>query len=432
MRFLAQRKRVVDMYMKKNTLQFRSLLSFFLPKGKDELYLLLGLVIFYSSYAFYIVINTSVIDNIAFGTDTFFSFDAPEIYAQGYQSMIPHPLMKYFTAPIIFIGNALAILFETYKAKTVFWTIICVLLISLSSVYIYRYLKNIVELKKHISYFLTSIFSVTSTNLILSFTPESYTLSLFLLTFTLYFYSYSIKYDIKVNFLSNITIATLLGGTTITNYVLAVIPMFYTKDNLKLTIKKIALIGVSVLIIFLWLQLQYNFLFDVKTRLLYFTTPRGAYYEHAIDWFFGAAVFFPKVISYFNTVFNRNEYVIHMEFYHHWWQYLFIGVLGILLLYSIYKNRKNKHVQIVFLYFLTSVFIHLIIKYGIDEPMIFGGHWVYIVPILLGWLYKSLSNKTEKKYYTLLLIVMFIGLFINNALQMKNFITVALDIFPPV
>lgn len=32
-------------------------------------------------------------------------------------------------------------------------------------------------------------------------------------------------------------------------------------------------------------------------------------------------------------------------------------------------------------------------KYGINDEMIYGGHWVFIVPIFIGWLYKSLSKK---------------------------------------
>ena len=415
--------------IKANLSQIKELFCSFLPQNRDEVFLLLGLIVFYSSYAFYIVVNTSVIDNLEYRTDTFFSFDAPEIFDKGYQSMIPHPLLQYFTSPIIFIGNLLTILFGTYKAKTVLWAAFCMLLISMSSVYIFRYLREITEIKKGVSLLITLMFAVMSTNLVLCFTPESYTISLFLLTFTLYYYSKCIKQNKAVTLLSNLTLATLLGGTTITNYAMGIIPMFYTKDNIRLTLKKVAVIACSIVLIFAWLQIQYDFIFDVKKRMLYFTTPRGAFYEHAIDWFFGAPVLLPKVIPFFNTVFNRNEYVVSMEFYHHWWQYLFVGITAFLLLFSIIKNRKNKYVQIITLFLSVNIFIHLIVKYGIDEPMIFGWHWIYVIPILFGWLYASVEGRL-KTAILFLFSILFIALFVNNMFEMKNFVYAALDIFP--
>ena len=41
-------------------------------------------------------------------------------------------------------------------------------------------------------------------------------------------------------------------------------------------------------------------------------------------------------------------------------------------------------------YLSIDFVIHFIIRYGMNEAILFGGHWMFAVPILLGWLYTRL------------------------------------------
>ena len=172
-------------------------LSLFFPKGKTEKVIFFGFLLFYSSFAYYLAYNTSIIDNL-FGVDIYFSFDNPTIFHNGTTYPEAHPLMKYIVYPIIFIGKILRYFF-VYKVKTFFWTFICTSLISFSSVYIYRYLSQIVELKRRISVLLTLIYGAMSTNLILCFTTESFTFTAFFLSFMVFFFPFSLKYQKRIS-----------------------------------------------------------------------------------------------------------------------------------------------------------------------------------------------------------------------------------------
>ena len=54
------------------------------------------------------------------------------------------------------------------------------------------------------------------------------------------------------------------------------------------------------------------------------------------------------------------------------------------------NNLKNKYVQLLLMYLSIDFVIHFIIRYGMNEAILFGGHWMFAIPILLGWLYTRL------------------------------------------
>ncbi len=108
------------------------------------------------------------------------------------------------------------------------------IIISLTVLQVFKYLKNIIRLPLRISLLLTFFFGVFSTNIILSFTPENFTYTLFLLS--LYNHYAAIKLDreektpVAALSLAGITI----GGLTITNFVKVFIPLLFEKIFFKL------------------------------------------------------------------------------------------------------------------------------------------------------------------------------------------------------
>lgn len=414
--------------LKINLKQIKDVCLQLIPRSKQEWGLFIGFSLLYASYSFIFLFHTSIVDNISIPVDTYFSFDTPSIYHTGYQSVPPHPLMRYITAPFLFLGNCLEVLFNNYKAKTLFLGLLCIILVSLSNVYIYRYLRKVISLGLNISLLLTLFYAFTSTNLVLPFTPESYTISLFLLTFIIYYYSYCIKENKGVTFLSNLSFTVLLGGVTITNAAMGVIPMFFTKDKFKHSLKKLSIIIFCVGLIILWVHLQNDFILDVKKRLLWLTYMTFQYYEHAIDLYVGAPVLFPEIKVGMHELLQTN--VIVTDVYRSWWQYTFIGILFFLMILSLGINYKNKYLQMLALFYGLNLFIHLIIKYGINEPLIYGAHWIYIIPIFLGWLYKSLKKESLKKMLFLLISLLFVVMLVNNVIRMIDFANLSLAIFP--
>lgn len=407
-------------------MKHKNILNHLIPENKKELKLLCLLMVFYFSYSSLLIIKSSIIDNDVLA-DLYFSFDNNPIFKFGYQSIPPHPLLKYLTSPIILIGDLLVSLTGIYKLKTFLWVILCNYMIASSVLFIFKYLKNVINLNDRISVLLSVLFAITSILLILSFTPESFTISVFVITFIIYYTSLHLKKNKEIPTSEKIILSTIATGITITNFIICNIPYFFTKKPFKEKVKDLVILSIPMAIIFAWIGFRHSFIADTKSRLSWFTHTTGEFYEHVIDLFFGSPFFFSQL--WIHKLRNDDTDVISMDYYHHWWQYLFIAIISSLIIASLIRNYKSKFVQILFLILVFNILIHIVIKYGLDEPFMFAAHWIYIVPLLLGWLYKSVSSEQQKNLYKLYLVIGIIMLF-NNMHTLYNFINTAIKLFP--
>ena len=80
--------------------------------------------------------------------------------------------------------------------------------------------------------------------------------------------------------------------------------------------------------------------------------------------------------------------------------------------------------------FAVDLFITGVLKYGISEGFIFGGHWVFIIPMLLGWMYQGLKNNRQKTIFDVVMIGMFVSLLIINAYRLSQIFDFALKYYP--
>ncbi|WP_163318407.1 DUF6080 domain-containing protein [Dysgonomonas sp. 520] len=417
---------------KENFRQLGEVLKLLLPQGKQECILFAGFFVFYFSYSILLVFNTSVIDNQHLIYDVYFSFDNPIIYNKGYVYMEGHPLMVYFTYPFLLLGNCLGT-FLGYKAKTVLLVLLCLFFISMSVVYVYRYLKEIVKVEGFALSLFVLFYGFFSTSLILCFTPESFTVTAFLLSFTIYYYAHCMQQGKGVRLLTNGFFAIGLGGITVTNFAKGIVPMLFAKESRKTIVRKIIIVGVVFGLCILWIQYKYDFISQIKFRLdSNISLPsRGVYYEKIIDMLFCGPILMPGIFLDSIRVYGLMETVISVDYYRHWWQYAFALTLFATLAYSVVKNYKNKYVQVLLLMLSVDIVIHAIIRYGLRDSFIYGGHWVFIVPMLLGWLYSTLKELRYRKIMLVVVSVLFVVMLVNNIYQLVDFVNLSIENFPP-
>lgn len=415
---------------------FKFLSKALLPQKKEEKLLFLILLLIYLSYSIYIALSTSVIDNMSYETDIYFSYDNPLILKLGRTQISGHPLLMLFYYPFVLIGNGLAYL-VTFKAKTLLFVLLSSSMISMSSVYIFRYLREIIEIKRSVAYLITLFFAFFSTNLLLCFTPESFTLSAIFLAFNVYYNSSYIKKQKSPAFLSNIVLADfILGGITLTNVAKGIVPVLFFKEKKISILKKVVLLGVIFLAILCIVQLisivflSKNFFESIFIHRESFTNSAlggSSLFQMVFTHFFGSPIFFPPMMNY--TAYNSTmQYIIEGN-YSYWWQYTFVALILATVVASLVKNYKNPFVQMIFLLFLIDIIIHCVMKFGINQPFIYGAHWVYCIPLLFGWLYNKLKEK-QAKAFVVFLICMFVGLIINNLYHLTDFINMAQSLYP--
>ena len=342
-----------------------------------------------------------------------------------------HPLANYFFNWI----REFALLFSNGKMNETLRLVLAWcsnFAVSLSLVQIYKYLKNIITLPKKISLLILLFFSFFSTPILLSFTPETYTYTLLFLVLFNYYAALKLRKDEKIPATALALAAVSIGGLTVTNVVKVYIPLLFEKGvfrnwrkfrNLVLR----GLISVSVFVLLFMYRLDFKFLnFLNKSGEQYekFSNPKVTpIWDMIASWFFGGNMLFSGFVTrdYHNK--KGFEYkALFMDVYTSWIPYVFVGAVLILVLWSFVKNFKYKFVQILMISLLVDIVIHCVLKFGLHTSYIYGGHFIFVVPLLLGWLFYGYKDSPKTVSFLYVTVsVLFFYLIVNNIFRMTEF-----------
>lgn len=410
--------------------KFKDFLKTIFPSTKFEVLLFMIFISVYGILGSFIALNYRIIFDDRIPWDAYFSFDNRAIVMTG-GGFERHPLANYFFDWI----REFAFLFSDGKKDETFRLVLAWcsnFAISLSLIQIYKYLKNIIVLPKKISLLIIAFFAFFSTNILLSFTPETYTYTLFFLVLFNYYAALKMRKGEKIPAPALIFAGVTVGGLTVTNIVKVYIPLLFEK-NIFTQWKKFGngvlriLASVAVFLLLFLNRLDFNFFrFLEKTEEQYekFSNPKATpVWDMIASWFFGGNMLFAgfEVRDYHNK--KGFEYkALFMDVYESWIPYLFVAAVLILVIWSSVKNFKNKLVLVLMISFLVDIVIHCILKFGLHTSYIYGGHFVFVYPLLIGWLFYAYKNapKTLSFLYSIVWIL-FIYLVLNNVFRMEEF-----------
>ncbi|GAA4164848.1 hypothetical protein GCM10022217_36090 [Chryseobacterium ginsenosidimutans] len=378
----------------------------------------------------YIAINYKIIFDNRIPWDAYFSFDNKSIVLYG-GSFERHPLSYYFFNWI----RELALLFSNGKMDGNFRFALAWfsnIAVSLSVLQIFKYLKNIIRLPLIINLLLILFFGSFSTTILLSFTPENFTYSLFFLTLFNHYSAIKLKKEEKIPVLALAFSGISIGGLTVTNIAKVFIPVAFEKSLFR-SWKKFGnaafrVIFTCICFILLYLNridFKYENIFS-KTNEQYekFSNVRSTpTWDMLLSYFFGGNILFSNFIIRDKHNMQGFDYKgIIMDVYSSWVPYIFITVLLALIFWSYFKNFKNKLTQVLMISFLLDIIIHCIMKFGLHTSYIYGGHFVFIYPLLLGWLFYGYRESPKMlSFLTVVVCILFAYLATNNYLRMTEF-----------
>ena len=402
------------------------------PSKKSEVAVFLFFLVAYGTLAFVIARDYRIVFDNRIPWDAYFSFDNRAIVMTG-GGFERHPLSNYFFSWM----KELALFISGGKMDANFRMVLALLsafTVSLSLVQIFKYLRNIIRLPLWLSVLILVFFSIFSTNILLSFTPETYTYTLFLLCLFNYYAALKLRKGEKISGAA-LALATVgVGGLTITNAAKVFIPVAFEKDLFKsfknilnAALRGIIAVAVFVLLYLYRLNFDINRIFD-KTGEQYdkFSKPKiTPLWDMISSWFFGGNMLFSNLIirDYHNKKGFQYK-ALFMDVYSSWIPYVFVALVLILVFWSWFKNFKNKLVQILMISLLFDVIIHCVLKFGLHTSYIYGGHFVFVFPLMIGWLFYGYRN--SPKWLSLLgvlLLVITVYLGANNFIRMEEFFT---------
>ena len=410
--------------------KFFDFLKTVFPSTKFEFLLFFVFLSIYGALGTYIALNYRIIFDNRIPWDAYFSFDNRAIVMTG-GGFERHPLANYFFDWI----REFALLFSDGKKDATFRLVLAWcsnFAVSLSLIQIYKYLKNIIRLPKHISLLLISFFGLFTTTILLSFTPETYTYTLFFLVLFNYYAALKLRKEEKIP-ASALALATIsIGGLTVTNAVKVFIPVLFEK-NLFRSWKKFGgavlrvMISVAVFVLLFLYRLDFKFLnFLNKSGEQYekFSKPKFTpLWDMIMSWFFGGNMLFPKfVIRDYHNKKGFYYKALFMDVYDSVFAYVFVAAVLILIFWSYFKNFKNKLVQILMISFFVDIIIHCVLKFGLHTSYIYGGHFIFVVPLLIGWLFYGYKNSPRMLAFLFVTVsILFFYLGMNNLLRMEEF-----------
>lgn len=410
--------------------KFINFLKLVFPSSYTELAVFLFFITCYGVLGSYIAIHYRIIFDNRIPWDAYFSFDNKSILMTG-GSFERHPLSYYFFNWVrefaLFISGGKM---DAGFRLTLAW--LSNIIISLNILQIFKYLKNIINLPLQLILLLVLFFGMFSTNIILSFTPENFTYTLFLLSLYNYYAAIQLKKEEKTSALALSLAGITIGGLTITNFVKVFIPLLFEKNLFK-NWKKIGSAAVRVIIAVICYVLLYLNRIDFKYQAIFSKTNQQyekfsnvesmPTWDMILSFFFGGNILFPSfIISDKHNMKGFNFKALYMDLYTSIFPYIFVGTILILISWSYIKNFKNKWVQIVMLSFFIDIIIHCVMRFGLHTSYIYGGHFVFVYPLLIGWLlYAYGSSPKILSFLTVTISVLFIYLLANNWFRMSEF-----------
>ncbi|MEY8758395.1 DUF6080 domain-containing protein [Chryseobacterium tongliaoense] len=411
-------------------LKFFNFFRLIFPSSYIELGVFLFFITAYGILGSYIAINYTIIFDSRIPWDAYFSFDNKSIVMTG-GSFERHPLAYYFFNWI----RGLAFLISDGKTDVTFRLTLAWfsnIAVSLSVIQVFKYLKNIIGLPLMLSLLLVFFFGIFSTCILLSFTPENFTYTLFLLCLYNHYAAIKLKKEEKTPALALAFAGITIGGLTVTNIVKVFIPLLFEK-NLFRNWKKfgnavLRVVFTCICFILLYLNridFKYKNIFN-KTNEQYekFSNVKSTpTWDMIVSYFFGGNVLFSNfIIRDKHNMKGFHFKGLIMDVYSSWVPYIFIAVLLALISWSYFRNFKNKLVQVVMISFVFDIIIHCIMRFGLHTSYIYGGHFVFVYPLLLGWLFYT--YRSSPKTLSLLFAttgILLVYLATNNLMRMTEF-----------
>ncbi|WP_294221033.1 DUF6080 domain-containing protein [uncultured Chryseobacterium sp.] len=416
--------------MSKFKIKFVDFFKLIFPSTGIELIVFLFFLVGYGYLVSYIAIHHKIIFDARIPWDAYFSFDNKSIVMTG-GSFERHPLSYYFFNWI----RELALLFSDGKMDGNFRFVLAWLsnlAVSLSVLQVFKYLKNIIGLPLVFTVPLILFFGSFSTTILLSFTPENFTYTLFLLTLFHHYAAIKLKKEEKIPVVAMVLSGITIGGLTVTNIVKVFIPVAFEKGLFR-SWKKFGNAAFRVIFTCVCFVLLYLNRIDFKYENIFSKTNEQyekfsnvnatPTWDMILSYFFGGNILFSNFIVRDKHNMQGYHYKgILMDVYSSWIPYIFIVVILGMVFWSYFKNFRNNLVQVLMISFIVDIIIHCIMRFGLHTSFIYGGHFVFVYPLLLGWLFYSYKQSPKiLSFLTACFCILFVYLMANNYIRMTEF-----------
>ena len=404
--------------------QFKRKLKEVFLKYKDiMIYILIAFTILYT-LAYFIKTKTNFYsENLTYRNLNVLEYDdiyhARKIYDtnQDYEKMvgtiIKHPFINVWGQLIASIENM--IFNNDNHTDHYFHIVVLQILLNLVGVfYLYKILTEHLKLKSKWCFITLTIYEVATVTLLGTLIIDSFIVSATLLIMSYY---YLAKQKIAVSCILGI----LTAGLCITNSVaFAIMAIFLLKDKKDIIrVGIICILGLLAIMICLPYNDYFfsNFFTEISNQVNDYAIEQDSvslYLKKIFYFILSSPIFFLDINYIALEDFNYLKFELHSEVF----VIIATGLFFICLFYNLVKNIKNRNMIAATSIVLYNLFLHAVIKFGLDDGTIYGLHYLFAEILMLSFGI-NIKNKILK---TIFIGILLIILLTQIAYNMEGFL----------
>lgn len=371
---------------------------------------------------------------------------------------IRHPLYLTFLYPLYLLDNWLIHTVE-YNFAVYFMAAIIVFSALYAVLFMYRILREVLELKRFDATLLTVLLFSFGHVLVPTMVPDHFIISMMLLTMTLYITGMKMKKGHLLTAWQSCILTFFTAGMATSNGVKTLLAGLFTNGKKFFTWKYISFGIILPILLLLGIQQSQYYLLEVpqKTvihnienvnkkknagkveqyaleremwlkshtgenagnstigKLIDISTPRC---RTLVENFFGESIqlhqqYLLKDVSWDRPVFVAYSWTAN---------YIIEALVVLLFICGITLGYRKRFFQMLLAWFACDMTLHILLGFAINEVYIMMAGWAFIIPIAYSYLLKELPQKLQCTCRSLL-VVLTIYLWIYNAGQTALYLT---------
>lgn len=406
-------------------------------KGKN---ILIGSIIWIIVFALYYIMGHAIFmnTNAKLYNDVLFGFDQSRVLADytlfkfPHYTQTTHPFFIIMVQPIIFLLNL--VVQNKILSVLIFNTFLLT-----ANLFLFNYMMETVKIRRSIRYMLVAVYAVANGQILMTFIPETFTLSAFFLIIMHIFFIKAYKEKTELNWVFTIILGLISFGITITNvmqfFICLIIVLYKKEKDVKHANISFIRYGFIILILVFGISIVQKLIY--KDMSSYFfnknqmtaTTRFIEIKKEPIEK--ENADFLHQIIGggFGNTILSSEVYtdktdngIIGLKYRQDNKESFIAGLLllSILIISIVSLIRKNKKVVYLSLFcLLFNILLHCV--FGRSEIHLYAQHYLFLILFIIGY---AISKIESIEIRRVILAVMFLCVMYISYINITKFMEI--------
>ena len=374
-----------------------------------------------------------------------------------YYTEFRHPLLPFLWYPFYLI-NYWQMQLTGKNMAIIIVAIVMVVMSTYSFVFIRRTFRDILKLDKLDANLLSGLFFSFAYVMLATFVPDHFGLSMFMLTLSLYVAGQHMAAHKEMSIWQTALLFIFTAGITITNGAKVFLSTLFTNGK-GIFRWKYLLLGIIVPTLFIVAaDVWQNEAFIIPhrqegLRILHAREQRDSVFKAQVEAdqkrkhdIHGTGIKDKGILSWADLSVSRSKSLVENVFgeslilhkahlledigthrpifvaYGNFLPYLLEVVIVLLFAIGLWMGRRSKFMWMVCAWVGFDAFIHFVLGFGLNEVYIMTAHWAFIIPIAIGYIFKSIGKK-YLSHLRMLIMLLAVFLFFYNGLLIAQYLS---------